>query len=470
MWGWMNDGKNTSPINERLMVGWHIKNPGYTNQYPLDGKLTDPVSKSAWNAIRKLGAATITTPQIVDLMAKNGAPGMTIERFTEELLKPLETWGMPDPVFTYSHVNGLWQKRNGKSIFEGYIAQMDMGKVTPMEAAEKALVETALMQADTADITSTDSWGGERAKAQHKALSQMSKDQRTARFPDILPNFHNKFKKGIIPGITTLLTDTGGGKSIFRLMLEHAWAQVHGRKVISAITESSVVMERARRLCQLNHSLVFDEIVWGEWVDKYDEILGTPYPSGGSVDYIEANGKDISWLLAVANGKDIMIDLWHDVRYNTFMKPGLNDVKAEEAAWSAMEGYCTKHGAQIFVTVQSDKASRVNARQNGIPLNAANAKGNSAYEGKSRRFLTLQYRYADADGEVEIDGVKYRWKEGDKYPMGWLSLQKNRDGGALTREIVHLTKHFEIRSIRDQLGGQETIAAKYKEYLPRIKR
>ena len=464
------DGGNVSVLNERMMLGWHVANPGHQHQYSLDGKLGDQFAKSAWAALRKLNSASYTIPQVVELMRKNGMPDTSPDKFQAEILSPIEKWGMPDPITTYNLLNELWQRREGVSLIDLYRDQILSGKITPQQAAEKIAVSTALMYAEQAQITSTDTWGGEVARLQHEAMVKMSNDGKSPRFPADIGLLRDKFKRGIIPGITALMADTGAGKSIFRLMVEHAWAKDCGRKVLSAITESSMTFERARRLCQLQKNLSFDDVAWGEWSPAYDKILATPYESGGSVHYVEANGKDLAWLMAVANGKDIVIDLVHDIRYDSFRIPGINDVKAEEMALSALEGYCTKWQAQVFLTVQTDKASRVSSRQGDTVLNAANAKGNSAYEGKARRFLTMQNKYATEAGEVRIeeDDVNLQWRADQRIPMGYMTIQKNRDGGLGRFPYYMVPGMFLLRGIPTLPTGQ--ISKIYDPYLPKTKK
>jgi len=465
-----NDGRNISVINERMMVAWHFRNPGFFNQFNLDGKLGDPISKSAWTALKKLNSPSPTIIQITELMGKNGSPGMTADKFHQEVLSFIDNFGLPDPSSTYEMLNGLWQRREGIDLLDEYRDALANAKITPQQAAEKIALRTALMYADEANFTSTDHWGGNVAKVQHKAMVDMSTSGRTPRFPRELAKMHSHFSKGILPGITSLMADTGAGKSIFRLMIEHCWAKEHGRQVISAITESSMIYERARRLCQLKKNLQYDNIVYGEWSDAYDEILGTPYSSGGAVHYVEANGKDIAWLMAVANGKDIVIDLIHDLRYDSFRLPGISDVKAEEIALSALEGYCVKHNAQVLITVQTDKAARVAARQGGVPLNAASAKGNSAYEGKARRFLTMQNKYATEEGSIYIeeDDVSLSWKPDQRIPLGYITMQKNRDGRLLRQPYYMVPGMFLLKAI-PSVQGTDSISKSYAPYLPKAK-
>lgn len=466
----MTSGENISVLNERMMLAWHIKNPGYLHQYSLDNRLGDPLSKSGWKALQTLKSSSYTIPQIVELMKKNGMPDATDSKFQAEILEPVEKWGQPDPVTTYNLLNELWQRREGISLIDQYRGQILSGKMTPQQAAEKIATSTALMYAGQAKIISTDTWGGEMAKIQHEAMVKMAKDGKSPRLPNDLPFLRDKFSRGLIPGITTLMADTGAGKSIFRLMLEHGWARDCGRSVLSAITESSILFERARRICQLQKNLSFDEIVWGEWSPKYDEILGTPYKSGGSVHYVEANGKDLAWILAVANGKDIVIDLMHDIRYDSFRISGINDVKAEEIALSALEGYCTQWQAQVFITVQTDKASRVESRKGESTLNAANAKGNSAYEGKARRFLTMQNKYATESGEVEIEGhdVRLSWRSDERIPLGYITIQKNRDGRLGRTAYYMVPGMFLLREIPILPTGN--ISKAFDPFLPKAKR
>lgn len=118
------DGGNVSVLNERMMLGWHVANPGHQHQYSLDGKLGDQFAKSAWAALRKLNSASYTIPQVVELMRKNGMPDTSPDKFQAEILSPIEKWGMPDPITTYNLLNELWQRREGVSLIDLYRDQI----------------------------------------------------------------------------------------------------------------------------------------------------------------------------------------------------------------------------------------------------------------------------------------------------------------------------------------------------------
>jgi hypothetical protein len=466
--------KLVNTLFEKQAIALAYSNPGMLDDlaHPRNEKLdrigpllADPFAKCAWSALKKVRA--MNPPAMAEAMARNGMPGMTVERLNEELLVyGQEGMAAPSIEWAIKALEELWRARTATPIIEKHMREMQAGLISPAEMGQAIASATAMMASgDSMRSISTDNWSPEWAREIQADQRKLMAAGKLARIPPEFETIQRRVRF-MESGILTILMDTGAGKSILVDILAHFWAR-QGLKVDMFITETALKMQLWRyQLREVNRQRGDKPLPQVQDLQEGldDERLAAvtkPCANGGRVKYIAAGGAEISTCLAVMESDKAQVgifDVAHDFRFSAWMNKSHNETFALMEMLQDVSTRCQAKGQLMVFTLQTDKAGRRNARSGGS-LGAADAMGGSPWENKSdwawtANFLTTECNVAiphpwmkTAEGRpVSID-----IPEGSMLPVGVIKASKGRTGGAGWQQMVWREgQHYDMFGINDK--------------------